>query len=50
MGEDKLSYYGTSYGTFLGATYVNMFPGRVRAAVLDGAVTPRPGPEARART
>ena len=40
VGEDKLSYYGTSYGTFLGATYVNMFPGRVRAAVLDGAVTP----------
>ena len=40
VGEDKLSYYGTSYGTFLGATYVNMFPERVRAAVLDGAVTP----------
>lgn len=36
VGEEKLSYYGT----FLGATYVNMFPKRVRAAVLDGAVTP----------
>lgn len=40
VGEDTLSYYGTSYGTFLGATYLNMFPDRVRAAVLDGAVSP----------
>ena len=40
VGEERLSYYGTSYGTFLGATYVNMFPDRVRAAVLDGAVAP----------
>lgn len=40
VGEETLSYYGTSYGTFLGATYINMFPGRVRAAVLDGAVSP----------
>jgi pimeloyl-ACP methyl ester carboxylesterase len=41
VGEEKISYYGTSYGTFLGATYINMFPQRVRAAVLDGAVSPR---------
>ncbi len=40
VGEETLSYYGTSYGTFLGATYVNMFPERVRAAVLDGAISP----------
>lgn len=40
MGEDRISYYGTSYGTFLGATYANMFPERLRAMVLDGAVTP----------
>lgn len=40
VGEERLSYYGTSYGTFLGATYVNMFPKHVRAAVLDGAVFP----------
>lgn len=39
-GDAKISYYGTSYGTFLGATYLNMFPGNVRAAVLDGAVYP----------
>lgn len=40
VGEETISYYGTSYGTFLGATYLNMFPDRVRAAVLDGAISP----------
>lgn len=40
VGEAKINYYGTSYGTFLGATYLNMFPQSVRAAVLDGAVAP----------
>jgi pimeloyl-ACP methyl ester carboxylesterase len=40
LGEAKMNYYGTSYGTFLGATYINMFPNRVRSAVLDGAVFP----------
>ena len=40
VGEDRISYYGTSYGTFLGATYINMFPDHVRAAVLDGGVSP----------
>ncbi|GAB2538421.1 alpha/beta hydrolase [Nocardia heshunensis] len=40
VGDDKLTYYGTSYGTFLGATYLQMFPGHTRAAVLDGAIDP----------
>ena len=40
VGDEKMNYYGTSYGTFLGATYINMFPGRLRSAVLDGAVSP----------
>lgn len=40
VGEETISYYGTSYGTFLGATYINMFPEHVRAAVLDGGVAP----------
>ena len=40
LGEDKLSYLGFSYGTFLGAVYANLFPDRVRAFVLDGAVDP----------
>jgi pimeloyl-ACP methyl ester carboxylesterase len=41
VGDERLTYYGTSYGTFLGTTYINMFPDKVRAAVLDGAVAPR---------
>jgi pimeloyl-ACP methyl ester carboxylesterase len=41
VGDRRLSYYGTSYGTFLGATYANLFPKRVRALVLDGNVNPR---------
>nr|WP_206025380.1 alpha/beta hydrolase [Micromonospora zingiberis] len=41
VGDDKLSYLGYSYGTLLGATYAQLFPQRVRALVLDGAVDPR---------
>ncbi|WP_241838038.1 alpha/beta hydrolase [Streptomyces sp. CB03234] len=40
LGEDKLSYLGWSYGTSLGTTYGELFPWRVRAMVLDGAVDP----------
>lgn len=36
VGDRRLSYEGISYGTFLGATYANLFPDRVRALVLDG--------------
>ncbi len=40
VGDDKLSYLGLSYGTFLGATYANLFPNRVRAMVIDGVLDP----------
>lgn len=40
LGEPKMNYIGISYGTILGATYVNMFPDRVRTAVLDGNISP----------
>jgi pimeloyl-ACP methyl ester carboxylesterase len=40
LGESKLTYYGLSYGTYLGTVYAEMFPKRVRAMVLDGAVDP----------
>lgn len=36
MGEDKLTYIGLSYGNYLGQTYANMFPQRVRAMLLEG--------------
>jgi pimeloyl-ACP methyl ester carboxylesterase len=41
VGDRRLSYYGFSYGTFLGATYANLFPDHVRAMVLDGNLEPK---------
>jgi pimeloyl-ACP methyl ester carboxylesterase len=41
VGDPRLTYLGISYGTFLGATYANLFPGRVRAMVLDSNIDPR---------
>ena len=38
VGDPALTYHGISYGTQLGAIYANLFPGRVRAMVLDGLV------------
>jgi pimeloyl-ACP methyl ester carboxylesterase len=40
IGAPQLSYVGFSYGTYLGTLYAAMFPHRVRAMVLDGAVDP----------
>jgi pimeloyl-ACP methyl ester carboxylesterase len=40
VGDDKLTYVGFSYGTLLGATYVNLFPKNARAIILDGNVDP----------
>lgn len=40
LGDPKLTYLGYSYGTLLGAVYATLFPERVRALVLDGAVDP----------
>jgi pimeloyl-ACP methyl ester carboxylesterase len=40
VGDQQLTYVGFSYGTLLGATYVNLFPGRSRAIILDGNVDP----------
>ena len=42
LGDETISYLGFSYGTLLGATYATLFPERVRAFVLDAAVTPAP--------
>ncbi len=40
LGETKITYFGFSYGSELGATWATMFPTTVRAAVLDGAADP----------
>ena len=43
LGEDKISYFGFSYGSELGAVWATMFPDAVRAAVFDGAADPTVG-------
>ncbi|MFI1196119.1 alpha/beta hydrolase [Micromonospora sp. NPDC020750] len=40
LGERKLSYLGYSYGTYLGAVYLQMFGSRADRVVLDSAVDP----------
>ncbi|MFC8131197.1 alpha/beta hydrolase [Streptomyces sp. NPDC057302] len=41
LGERKVSYYGVSYGTALGAVYTQLFPRRADRFVLDSAVDPK---------
>ncbi len=40
LGEGRVSFYGVSYGTLLGATYATMFPDRLGRLVLDSPVHP----------
>jgi pimeloyl-ACP methyl ester carboxylesterase len=44
LGDRKLTYLGWSYGTELGAAYAELFPDKIRAAVLDSAVDPSADP------
>ncbi|MFD7783290.1 alpha/beta hydrolase [Streptomyces nojiriensis] len=41
LGEETLSFYGRSFGSYVGTVYAARFPARVRAMVLDGAYDPR---------
>ncbi|MGH3302129.1 MAG: alpha/beta hydrolase, partial [Streptosporangiaceae bacterium] len=40
LGQRQISYYGVSYGTYLGQVYATLFPHRVRRMVLDSVVDP----------
>jgi pimeloyl-ACP methyl ester carboxylesterase len=40
LGDEKLNFLGYSYGTFLGATYADLYPQNTGHLVLDGAVDP----------
>ncbi|GLF97790.1 alpha/beta hydrolase [Streptomyces yaizuensis] len=40
VGEERLTFYGASYGTYFGALYATLFPDRVRRMVLDSPVNP----------
>ncbi|RGD56976.1 alpha/beta hydrolase [Kitasatospora xanthocidica] len=39
LGDQKLSYLGLSYGTYLGSLYAEEFPDKVGRLVLDGATS-----------
>lgn len=41
LGVRKISYYGYSYGTYLGQVYATLFPTHIRRMVLDSNVDPR---------
>ncbi|WP_434444151.1 alpha/beta hydrolase [Lentzea sp. E54] len=40
LGEEKISYWGQSYGTYLGTVYSSLFPERADRVVLEGNVDP----------
>jgi pimeloyl-ACP methyl ester carboxylesterase len=40
VGDEKLYYFGASYGSYLGGMYAELFPEKVGRLVLDGAVDP----------
>ena len=41
VGDEKLNYFGFSYGTSLGGMYADLFPKKVGRMVLDGAANPQ---------
>jgi pimeloyl-ACP methyl ester carboxylesterase len=41
LGQQKISYFGYSWGTYLGQVYATLFPQRLRRMVLDSVVNPR---------
>jgi pimeloyl-ACP methyl ester carboxylesterase len=40
LGAPKISYYGASYGTYLGAVYTTLFPQRSDRVILDSSLPP----------
>jgi pimeloyl-ACP methyl ester carboxylesterase len=40
VGDERLTYEGIAYGSYLGVTYANLFPNRVRAIMIDSIVEP----------
>jgi pimeloyl-ACP methyl ester carboxylesterase len=40
LGDRKLTFYGASYGSYLGNVYASLFPHRVRALVFDSIIDP----------
>ncbi|MEV0776152.1 alpha/beta hydrolase [Streptomyces sp. NPDC050433] len=45
LGDDKLNYFGISYGTELGGVYAHLYPKSVGRTVFDAVVDPTEGSE-----
>ncbi|MFH9861836.1 alpha/beta hydrolase [Streptomyces sp. NPDC017202] len=45
LGDDRLHYFGISYGTELGGVYAHLFPKNLGRAVFDAVVDPTRTPE-----
>lgn len=43
LGDRKLTFWATSYGTRIGYVYALRYPQRVRAMVMDGSIDPTAG-------
>ncbi|MEC3982360.1 alpha/beta hydrolase [Amycolatopsis sp. H20-H5] len=41
LGQEKINFYGFSYGTYLGQVYGTLYPQHVRRMILDSTVDPR---------
>jgi pimeloyl-ACP methyl ester carboxylesterase len=41
VGDEKITYWGISYGSLVGSTYAQLFPDRVRTMVFDGNMNPQ---------
>ncbi len=41
LGQQKISYFAYSYGTYIGQVYATLFPHHLRRMVLDSTVDPR---------
>jgi pimeloyl-ACP methyl ester carboxylesterase len=40
LGDERLHFYGISYGSYLGTTYANLFPSKVGRLVVDAVLDP----------
>ncbi len=41
LGQSQISFYGFSYGTYLGQVYATLFPSHVQRLILDSTIDPR---------
>ncbi|ANZ41269.1 hypothetical protein BBK82_40180 [Lentzea guizhouensis] len=41
LGDRKLTFFGHSYGSYIGTTYANLFPHNIRALAIDGVLDPQ---------